>query len=145
MNERILEIIDFIEERFSDEFFPLYGDLYEELLFEGYSENEIEEAMSWIEAYQSEKEELATFEIAKTVNNIKMEKSAYNYLLSLLGKNVITANTFDDILNHCLLLSEEDITIEKVLPYIVSLNTLKEGWGKEARANYLAFSMKKDC
>lgn len=145
MNERILEIIDFIEERFSDEFFPLYGDLYEELLFEGYSENEIEEAMSWIEAYQSEKEELATFEITKTVNNIKMEKSAYNYLLSLLGQNVITANTFDDILNHCLLLSEEDITIEKVLPYIVSLNTLKEGWGKEARANYLAFSMKKDC
>ncbi|GAB4435135.1 MAG: hypothetical protein OHK0040_06250 [bacterium] len=145
MNQRILEIIDYLEKRFTDDIFSFSADVLEELLFEGYLEHEIEEAMSWIETYQSEKEQLNLFEVTGKESNVKMSPSAYNYLTNLLNQNIITENTFEEILNYCLFLADEDIDMEKILQYHMSLNILKEKWGNEARANYLAFSMKKDC
>lgn len=145
MNQRILEIIDFLEKRFSENIFSFSTDVLEELLYEGYLEHEIEEAMSWIETYQSEKEQLNLFEVTGKESNVIMSQSAYSYLVNLLEQNIISEAVFDEILNYCLFLAENDIDMEMILQYHMSLNILKEKWGKEARENYLAFSLKKDC
>lgn len=145
MNERIVEIINFLEEFFDKEMVTISGDIMEELLFEGYLEHEIEEAISWIETYQSEKEQLKTFDVKEEYNNISINKEAYNYLTSLLGKKIITETIFDDILNHCLFLADEDVDLQKIIQYHESVSDTNKKLGNEVRANYRAVSLKKDC
>ncbi len=145
MNQRILEIIDIIEKYFSKESFSFSEEVVEELLFEGFSENEIEEAMSWIETYQNEKDKMSVFEVNSKYNDVSLNKDAYDYLNSILNKKIISEADFDNILNYCLFLADKDVDMLKLLQYHIIFDKLIEKWGKEARANYLAFSLKKDC
>lgn len=145
MNQRILEIIDIIEKYFSKESFSFSEEVVEELLFEGFSENEIEEAMSWIETYQNEKDKMSVFEVNSKYNDVSLNKDAYDYLNSILNKKIISEADFDNLLNYCLFLADKDVDMLKLLQYHLTFDKLIEKWGKEARANYLAFSLKKDC
>jgi|GEM_PF-6284907 len=145
MNQRILEIIDILEKHFSQEAFSFSEEVVEELLFEGFMEHEIEEAMSWIETYQNEKDQMSVFEVTGRYSSVSMNEDAYNYLNRILKQKIISEADFDNILNYCLFLADEDVDMQKLLQYHLTFNKLIEKWGKEARANYLAFSLKKDC
>lgn len=145
MNRRILEIINIFDERFTDENTLFSIDVIEELLFEGYLQHEIEEAMSWIETYQTAKLELSDFKITETFSGITMSEGAYHYLTNLLNKNVISETIFDEILTYCLFNANDDIDLEKAFKYYIFLHHLSNRWGKEAKANYLAYALKKDC
>ena len=145
MNQRILEIISILDERFTDETTLFSIDVIEELLFEGYLQHEIEEAMSWNETYQTEKLELNDFKITETFSGIKMSEGAYRYFTNLLNKKIISEAVFDEILTYCLFTSNDDIDLEKAFKYYILIHQLSNRWGKEAKDNYLAYALKKDC
>ncbi len=145
MNQRILEIINILEERLSEQVFDFSQDVMDELLFEGYKEHEIEEALSWIITYQNEKDDMNLFEISGRDETINVTQKAYNYLNNLLKQNIISENTFDDILTYCLFVAEGDVDIQNLRAYMMSFVNNREKWGKEARDDYIAYSLKKDC
>ncbi|MCX7991774.1 MAG: hypothetical protein N2999_07065 [Proteobacteria bacterium] len=144
MNNRILEIIEFIEERMADS--PeLAFYIMEELITEGYNQDEIEEAITWIETYQQVREMESFFEISKNFQSINVKDDAYNYLVKSLEDGLIDDEYFDDLLSYCLLKDYKEIDLQKIISINIELKSIKFDLAKEARANFRAYSNNKDC
>lgn len=144
MNYRILEIIEIIEERLTETpHFAFY--VMEELLIEGYNQEEIEEAISWIETYQQGKEMDNLFELSKIFKSIYIKEDAYNYLKRALKEGLIEEDYFDEILSYCLLKEQTDIDLQRLITIDRELKSIKFGLTKEARATLRAYSHNKDC
>ncbi len=144
MNNRILEIIEILEERLNKEW-GMAVFLMEELIYEGYNEDEIEEAISWIETYQKGTEMEGFFELNKNFLNINLKEDAYQYLQKALKEGLIEEDYFDELLSHCLLKGKTDIDLYKLLTIDRELRSIKHGILKEAKANLRAYSFNKDC
>lgn len=144
MNNRILEIIEIIEERLADTpEVALY--IMEELITEGYNQDEIEEAITWIETYQQVREMESSFEISKNFQSINISDDAYSYLIKLLDVGLIDFEYFEDLLSYCLLKEYREIDLHKLILIDRELKSIKFDLKKEARDNFKAYSNNKDC
>lgn len=124
MNNRILEIIEIIEERLTDApDFAFY--IMEELIIEGYNEDEIEEAITWIETYQQVREMDSFFEIGKNFRCISIKDDAYSYLIELLNNGLIDYDYFEDLLSYCLLKEYKEIDLQKLILIDSELKSIK--------------------
>ncbi len=144
MNKRILEIIEILEERlYKDASTAIF--VMEELIYEGYEQDEIEEAISWIETYQKDTEMNCYFELNKNFESINLKEDAYRYLVEALKRGLIEEDYFDELLSHCLLREKTDIDLQKLLAIDRELRSVKYIISKEAKANLRAYSFNRDC
>lgn len=144
MNNRILEIIEIIEERLSDAPEVVYT-IMEELITEGYDQEEIEEAITWIETYQQVREMDSFFELSKNFKSIKIKDDAYTYLNESFERGLIDYDYYQDLLSYCLLKDYNEIDLHKLISINRELKYIKLDLAKEARANFNAYSNNKDC
>lgn len=145
MDYRVFEIIRLIEERVADDIPHVTYELMEELIFEGYQQDEIEEAITWIGTYQTQKDTENVFELTSDFRSFSLNPDAYAYLVSLVDKKIISEEYAEDLLNYCLISADGDINFEKLAVYEKAFKFGKGRWTKEAFANLQAYSMRKDC
>lgn len=144
MNNRILEIIEFIDEKLSSS--PdIAFQIMEELIDEGYNEDEIEEAITWIETYQRIREMDSTIEISKDFRYINFKDDAYRYLNDLKKKGLIDDDYYEDILSYCLLKDFKEIDLQRLILIYSELKSIRFELKKEARENFNAYSNNRDC
>lgn len=145
MDYRIFEIIKLIEERVSDIKPHVTYELMEELMFEGYQQDEIEEAIIWIGAYQTQKDNENVFEITSGFSSFSLKADAYAHLAHLVENKIISEEYAEDFLNYCLISADGDIDREKLIGHEKVFRFGKGKWTKEAFANLKAYALKKDC
>jgi uncharacterized protein Smg (DUF494 family) len=145
MDYRIFEIIRLIEEHVEDSIPHVTYELMEELIFEGYQQDEIEEAITWIGAYQTQKNTENIFELTSDFASVSLNADAYSYLISLVDKKIISGEYAEDLLNYCLMSADGDIDFKRLSLYEKTFKFGKGNWTKEALADLKASAMKKDC
>ncbi len=121
-------------------------DIFDELIMEGYNHDEIEEAITWIEAYQKNIYFETYLDSKESYREILCSNEAYNYATSLLKRGIITENYAHDLFKF-ILFSHDRVKLT-IWDMIASDNILRfysKEWAEEALANYKAFNLKKDC
>lgn len=146
MNYRVFEIIRLISQRVMEERTIITEDILDELIMEGYNHDEIEEAITWIDSYQKNFFLEGSFDLKDTYKEIFCSDKAYNYIISLIEKGIITEDYVEDLLKFILFSHKKGkLEIWDVVASDRVLRFCNKEWTEEAFANYKAFNLKKDC
>lgn len=121
-------------------------DIFDELIMEGYNQDEIEEAITWIDSYQKNFFLEGNIDLKESYKEIICSNEAYNYIVSLMEKGIISENYVEDILKILLFSHEkQEMGIWDIIASDRILRFYNKEWTEEAFANYKAFNLKKDC
>ena len=129
MQERIIEIIIFLLEKFQHK--PNkdnYTDLSKELVYKGYTDNEINLAFSWISNHLQSKtydlNDKYTMEPERTLEELEkliITPDAYGYLLQLFHLGMLKDYDIDDVIEKAVTKGSNKVTLEDVKAVAVSV------------------------
>lgn len=147
MNSRVFEIIRIISDRVVGRYSIFSEDILDELVTEGFKEEDIEEAITWIEAYQKQLYMIDdALEFDGSFKDVEVEASAHYYLTDLIFRNIINQDYMDEILRFGLLAHNKGkLNIDDVVAIDRFLKFGNKEWAEEALANFKAYNLKKDC
>ncbi len=126
MNERIIDIIIFLLEEFKqpksrDE--ESYSNLSKQLMSQGYTENEINLAFSWIFNHLQKKDQPAQEEfqyeegsvrILHEVEKVVISPEAYGYLLQLSNLGLLSDYDLETVIDRALSSGSTSITLDDI-------------------------------
>lgn len=146
MNYRVFEIIRFISERVMEESTILTEDIVDELIFEGYNQDEIEEAITWIDAYQKNFLIEGRIELKNIFKEVICDDSVIDYLERMLENGYMTNEYAEDLLKYTLFSFEKSrLTLDDIIANDKFLRFSRSEWAEEAFANFKAYNLRKDC
>ncbi len=146
MNYRVFEIIKFISQKVMEESTVLTEDIVDELMVEGYNQDEIEEAITWIDSYQKNFIIEGEIEIKDIFKEIQCEDAVLDYIESMVITGYFTEDYLEDLLKYTLFSHERDIlTLDDIIANDRLMRFCRKEWAEEAFANFKAFNLKKDC
>ncbi len=140
MQQKIIEIIEFLIaeiDRLQEPHFPDLDSLSKKLLEKGYTEKDIEEAVEWIsefidrtDAKAGDKQNLLTNKSALRMLNgfeKKMFSSeAHGFLLQIQKLGLVSASQIEQIIDRCMMIGMEGISLEEVKAVTVQFLIGKE-------------------
>lgn len=144
MNQRILEIVQIIEDNAMEAHARSEG-VMDFLLAEGYGQDEIDEALTWLETYRDSQDRDATVEISGDYKVIFLDEQAQTYLTRLVRDGVISEAYADDLLNYCLMTAERDINLDRLVELDQTFKHSRNLLSDEIQLNFQAYSQRKYC
>ena len=146
MNYRVFEIIKLISKKVLEESNVFTEDIVDELIVEGYNQDEIEEAITWIDSYQKNFIIEGEIEIKNIFKEMHCEEGVLDYIESMFIIGYFTEDYIEDLLKYTLLSHDKDVlTLDDIIANDRLLRFCRKGWAEEAFANFKAFNLKKDC
>ncbi|MBN1349139.1 DUF494 family protein [candidate division KSB1 bacterium] len=139
MNERVVEIINYIinEIQSSESNLQKLDQLSAELTHQGYSEDEISSAFSWLfdkikinidDLISPPKNTLPhAFRVLHDVERLIISPRAYGYLIQLRELGLISAMELEQIIEKALMIGTSTVSLEDVKAIVASLIFNSEG------------------
>lgn len=132
MNERVVEILIYLmqEIRQNRKRVEQIDGISQDLLRQGYTENEINAAFSWLfERIKSETEELVlndepggqSFRVLNDIEKLVITPEAYGYIIQLRQLRLIEQTDMEQIIERAIMLGANSIGIEDVKSIVASL------------------------
>ena len=134
--EILIHILGYLKEHNFD--FDTLGEFSENLLVNGYDEDEVAEAFSLlfdkISVISSESTEFAiqnerSMRVLSSLERLKIPSAVFGYLLKLRSTNVISSGTMEKVIDYCMLMDPKDITesdIDEVIANLLFDEKIKE-------------------
>ncbi len=139
MQERIIEIIVYVLEEFKTSHTEEnYVDISKTLMSQGYTENEINLAFSWIfdhlqRTMNPGEEELHyqenSIRVLHDLEKMVIEPDAYGYLLQLMQLGLISEADMEDVIEKALSLGSTRVTLEDMKAFTSALIFNRESPG----------------
>ena len=133
MNERLVEILIFLmqEIQHNRKGMDQLDGLSKELREQGYTENEINAAFSWLfERIEAQKDDVflkdqgageSSFRVLHEVEKMVLSPKAYGYILQLRELGLITQAEMEQIIERAMMLGVPQIDIEDVKSIVASI------------------------
>lgn len=144
MQHRMLQLIAFLLNKFDKKLFSenLIVTLSNDLQSEGFTQNEIDFAINWIEDSISDSttEKQQTFRVLNQIEAHILEPDTYGYLLKLFKNKLLTTDEMESVIEYACNLGVGHIDVNDVNEIISVLEMSFEAKAKKQFINYIANS-----